>query len=40
MNEQSLQITANEAFEEAYSLLIAEDDWKEVKRNEFGDTES
>ena len=35
--DQSLQNTANEAFEEAYDLLISENDWKEVKRNEFGD---
>ena len=35
--EQTLNKTATEAFEEAYSLLLSEEDWKEAKRNELGD---
>ena len=35
--EESLNNTATEAFEEAYNLLLSEDDWKEAKRNELGD---
>ena len=35
--EQTLNNTATEAFEEAYSLLLSEEDWKEAKRNELGD---
>ena len=35
--EQTLNNTATEAFEEAYSLLLSEQDWKEAKRNELGD---
>ena len=35
--EQTLNKTATEAFEEAYSLLLSEEDWKETKRNELGD---
>ena len=34
--EQTLNNTATEAFEEAYSLLLSEEDWKEAKRNELG----
>ena len=31
------QTTANEAFEEAFEILNSEEDWKEAKRNQFGD---
>ena len=35
--QQAIQDTAHNAFEEAYSLLISEGDWKEVKKTEKGD---
>ena len=31
------QTTANEAFEEAFEILNSEEDWKEAKRNQYGD---
>ena len=35
--EETLTITANKTFEEAYDLLVSQEEWKEAKRNECGD---
>ena len=37
-DQQCLQDTANNAFEDAYNLIITGEEWKEVKTNELGDT--
>ena len=37
-DQQSLQDTAHNAFEDAYNLLRTEEEWKEVKKNEVGDS--
>ena len=37
-DQQILEGTALAAFEDAYNLIIAEEDWKVVKTNEIGDT--
>lgn len=37
-DSQSLQDTAFSAFEDAYNLMENNTDWKEVKKNEVGDT--
>ena len=37
-DQQYLQDTAYNAFEDAYNLIITEEEWKEVKTNELGDT--
>ena len=36
-DHQAFHDTVNAAFEEAYAIIISEENWKEVKRNEFGD---
>ena len=37
-DQQYLQDTAYNAFEDAYNLIITEEEWKEVKTNQLGDT--
>ena len=35
--EQGLQDLALDAYEDAYNLILSDADWKEVKKNEYGD---
>jgi hypothetical protein len=37
-DQQSLQTTAYNAFEDAYTLITTDEEWKEVKKNEVGDS--
>lgn len=37
-DQQTLQDTAYNAFEDAYNLISSEEEWKEVKKNELGDS--
>ena len=36
-NHEELHKTVDSAFEEAYELIMSEEGWREVKRNECGD---